>query len=72
VSALNGWQFLNGGGNRPALDATVADMVDLRGIPFRASHEDVNTVATHVASSVNHKRKYDASFPNVKIIDAAS
>lgn len=44
-STQNGWLFLDGGGNRPAFDATIAATVDLCIIPFRASQEDVDTVA---------------------------
>jgi chromosome partitioning protein len=44
-STLNGWLILDGGGNRPAFDAAIAETVDLCIIPFRASQEDVDTVA---------------------------
>jgi hypothetical protein len=42
---LNGWLIIDGGGNRPAFDIAVAAAVDLTIIPFRASEEDVDTVA---------------------------
>jgi hypothetical protein len=42
---LNGWLFIDGGGNRPDFDIEVSRHVDLTIIPFRASEEDIDTVA---------------------------
>lgn len=44
-ATLNGWLFIDGGGNRPALDAELAAEADLCIMPFRASEEDLDTVA---------------------------
>jgi hypothetical protein len=52
-STLNGWLFLDGGGNRPAFDITIAGTVDLCVIPFRASQEDVDTVADDMERITN-------------------
>jgi len=41
----NGWLVIDGGGNRPALDAELATEADLCLLPFRASEEDLDTVA---------------------------
>jgi len=42
---LDGWTIIDGGGNRPAFDEEVAAVVDLCILPFRASEEDLDTVA---------------------------
>jgi hypothetical protein len=42
---MNGWLIIDGGGNRPDFDAEIAKNVDLVLIPFRASEEDIDTVA---------------------------
>ncbi len=42
---LNGWLVIDGGGNRPDFDVEVSKHVDLTVIPFRASEEDIDTVA---------------------------
>jgi chromosome partitioning protein len=44
--ALPGWVIVDGGGNRPALDLELATEADLCLLPFRASEEDLDTVAT--------------------------
>jgi chromosome partitioning protein len=44
-NGLNGWLFIDGGGNRPDFDIELATNVDLPIIPFRASEEDIDTVA---------------------------
>ncbi len=44
-SSLNGWLFIDGGGNRPAFDLAMAEAADLCLLPFRASEEDVDSVA---------------------------
>lgn len=45
-SSLNGWLFIDGGGNRQAFDQELAAEADLCVLPFKASEEDVDTVAT--------------------------
>jgi chromosome partitioning protein len=42
---LNGWLIIDGGGNRPAFDAAIAAEANLCLLPFRASEEDLDTVA---------------------------
>ena len=42
---LNGWLFIDGGGNRPDFDMEIAKSADQTIIPFRASEEDIDTVA---------------------------
>jgi hypothetical protein len=44
-SNLNGWLVIDGGGNRPDFDIEVSKHVHLTVIPFRASEEDIDTVA---------------------------
>ncbi len=44
-STLNGWLFIDGGGNRPAFDVELAAEADRCLLPFRASEEDLDTVA---------------------------
>lgn len=44
-STLNGWLFIDGGGNRPAFDEALAAEVKLCVLPFRGSEEDLDTVA---------------------------
>jgi hypothetical protein len=41
-STLNGWLFIDGGGNRPAFDAELSGEVHLCVLPFRASEEDLD------------------------------
>jgi hypothetical protein len=50
---LNGWLVLDGGGNRPEFDKKLAENVDLTFIPFRASEEDIDTVAQSLSSLPN-------------------
>lgn len=42
---FNGWVIIDGGGNRPAFDLEIAAAADLCLLPFRASEEDLDTVA---------------------------
>jgi chromosome partitioning protein len=49
-SNLNGWLVIDGGGNRPDFDIEVSKHVDLTIIPFRASEEDIDTVAQSLAA----------------------
>lgn len=44
-SSLNGWLFIDGGGNRLAFDQEIAAVADLTILPFGASEEDLDTVA---------------------------
>lgn len=44
-STSGGWLIIDGGGNRPAFDAAIAEEMDLCIFPFRPSHEDVDTVS---------------------------
>jgi len=44
-SNLNGWLVIDGGGNRPDFDIEISKNADLAIIPFRASEEDIDTVA---------------------------
>jgi len=41
----NGWLVVDGGGNRPNFDLELSREVDLVIVPFRASEEDIDTVA---------------------------
>jgi hypothetical protein len=50
---LNGWLVIDGGGNRPEFDKKIAENVDLSFIPFRASEEDIDTVAQSLSSLPN-------------------
>ena len=52
-SNLNGWLFIDGGGNRPDFDVEVARNCDLPVIPFRASEEDIDTVARSLTAIPN-------------------
>jgi hypothetical protein len=45
-STLNGWLIIDGGGNRPAFDEELASEAILCLLPFKASEEDLDTVAT--------------------------
>jgi hypothetical protein len=49
-SNLNGWLVIDGGGNRPDFDIEVSKHVDLTIIPFRASEEDIDTVAQSLSA----------------------
>jgi chromosome partitioning protein len=53
TSNLNGWLFIDGGGNRPNFDIEVAKNVDLTLIPFRASEEDIDTVGQSLTEIPN-------------------
>jgi len=52
-SNLNGWLIIDGGGNRPDFDVEVARNSDLTVIPFRASEEDIDTVAQSLTAIPN-------------------
>ena len=53
TSNLNGWLVIDGGGNRPEFDIEVAKHADLTIIPFRASEEDIDTVAQSLTEIPN-------------------
>ncbi len=53
TSNLNGWLVIDGGGNRPEFDIEVAKHADLTIIPFRASEEDIDTVAQSLTAIPN-------------------
>jgi hypothetical protein len=40
----DGWLIIDGGGNRPAFDSEIAREADLCILPYRPSHEDMDTV----------------------------
>jgi hypothetical protein len=44
-STQNGWLIVDGGGNRPALDAELSSESDLCLLPFRPSEEDLDMVS---------------------------
>jgi cellulose biosynthesis protein BcsQ len=48
-SSPEGWLIIDGGGNRPEFDRHVNDAVDVCLLPFRASEEDLDTVAQDLA-----------------------
>jgi hypothetical protein len=52
-SSLNGWLFIDGGGNRPAFDQEISAEADLCLLPFRPSEEDLDTVADDLARLPN-------------------
>jgi chromosome partitioning protein len=52
-SNLNGWLFIDGGGNRPHFDKEIAKDADLTILPFRASEEDVDSVAQSMTAIPN-------------------
>ncbi len=52
-SNLNGWLVIDGGGNRSDFDIEVSKHVDLAIIPFRASEEDIDTVAQSLVAMPN-------------------
>jgi chromosome partitioning protein len=49
-NGLNGWLVIDGGGNRPDFDIELAKNADLAVIPFRASEEDIDTVAQSLSA----------------------
>lgn len=45
LRAVDNWYgVIDGGGNRPQMDATLAGLADLVLLPFRDSHEDIRTL----------------------------
>lgn len=52
-NGLNGWLFIDGGGNRPAFDREISAEAKLCLLPFRASEEDLDTVAADLQNLPN-------------------
>jgi hypothetical protein len=50
---VNGWLFIDGGGNRPDFDSEIARNVDLTLVPFRDSEEDLDAVVQSLAELPN-------------------
>lgn len=66
------WLIIDGGGNRPAFDAEIASAVDLCIFPFRASHEDMDTVSMDL-DRIPNELAWPATWPtNVFAIPAAA
>jgi hypothetical protein len=66
-----GWLIIDGGGNRPAFDAEIANEVDLCIFPFRPSHEDMDTVSMDM-DRIPNALAWPAAWPtNVFAIPAA-
>jgi hypothetical protein len=66
-----GWLVLDGGGNRPAFDAAIAEAVDLCLFPFRPSHEDMDTVANDL-ERIRNALAWPTAWPtNIFAIPAA-
>ncbi|MGH9677506.1 MAG: hypothetical protein ACRD36_10425, partial [Candidatus Acidiferrum sp.] len=59
---LNGWLVIDGGGNRPDFDVEVSKNVDLTMIPFRASEEDIDTVAQSL-TAMPHALAWPCAWP---------
>lgn len=67
----DGWLIIDGGGNRPAFDAAIADEVDLCIFPFRPSHEDMHTVSKDL-DRINTALAWPTAWPtNIFAIPAA-
>src|SRR5271167_1536975 len=70
-SNLNGWLIIDGGGNRPDFDVEVSKHVDLTIIPFRASEEDIDTVA-QTLNALPQAPAWPSAWPtNAFALDAA-
>jgi hypothetical protein len=66
-----GWLIIDGGGNRPAFDAAIAEAVDLCIFPFRPSHEDMDTVANDL-DRIDNALAWPTAWPtNIFAIPAA-
>lgn len=70
-ATLNGWLVIDGGGNRPEFDKKIAENVDLTIIPFRASEEDIDTVALSLSSLPNSLAWPSAWPTNLFAVNAA-
>jgi hypothetical protein len=49
-SSHNGWLIIDGGGNRPQFDKTIADIAQLCVLPFRDSEEDLEPIGLDLAA----------------------
>jgi hypothetical protein len=58
----NGWWIFDGGGNRPAFDAEMANVVDLVILPFRDSEEDLEAV-TRDLHAYSHALAWPCAWP---------
>jgi hypothetical protein len=66
-----GWLIIDGGGNRPAFDAAIAETVDLCIFPFRPSHEDMDTVSKDM-DRISNALAWPTAWPtNIFAIPAA-
>jgi len=66
-----GWLIIDGGGNRPAFDAAIAEEVDLCIFPFRPSHEDMDTVSKDL-DRISNALAWPTAWPtNIFAIPAA-
>lgn len=71
-SNLNGWLIIDGGGNRPDFDIELSKHVALTIVPFRASEEDIDTVAQSLTAMPNALAWPSAWPTNAYAISAAS
>lgn len=70
-STLNGWLVIDGGGNRPQFDKTMAEEVELCVLPFRDSDEDLEMVRADL-EAMPHALAWPAAWPtNEKAARAA-
>jgi hypothetical protein len=67
----NGWLVVDGGGNRPAFDATMAAEADFVILPFRDSEEDLEAVCRDLAAMPNAVALPSAWPTNAKAQQAA-
>jgi hypothetical protein len=66
-----GWLIIDGGGNRPAFDAAIAETVDLCIFSFRPSHEDMDTVSKDM-DRISNALAWPTAWPtNIFAIPAA-
>jgi hypothetical protein len=70
-STSGGWLIIDGGGNRQAFDAAIAEEVDLCIFPFRPSHEDMDTVSKDL-DRISNALAWPTAWPtNIFAIPAA-
>jgi len=65
-STLNGWLVIDGGGNRPEFDKTMAAEVDLCLLPFRDSDEDLETVRLDL-KAIPNAQAWPSAWPTNKM-----
>ena len=61
-STLNGWLVIDGGGNRPQFDKTMADQAELCLLPFRDSDEDDEMVRVDL-DAIAHALAWPSAWP---------